>query len=247
MSTAAAYFYIEPAAVNLTEKEINNFEYAEEEVAAQLTELIQERALTLTRGDIISLVPDEERYRNDGCFIFDGGKVIPLGSEAEIDDYGYVPPSIQVSDTEFSITHWRDTVAHNSIFWLAQPIIDRMTIYWNSQQRLYICSTKIAGKAYTCVVRPADDEYLMEIMKGRDVPPMESPAKVLADLQAGKYYFSLNEDDLDCIDWDVQTDRLFYAIPTERVLYDSSRGPCDGCCCCQACGDCPRDSDLESE
>lgn len=245
MSTSAAYFYIEPVAVNLTEEEIDNFDYNEEEVAALLTELVAERSLAVRRGDIVSIQTDEERYRNSGCFVFDGSKVIPLGSEAEIDDYGYVPPSIQVSDTEFSITHWSDIVAHNSIFWLAQPILDRMTIHWNSKLHLYICSTKIAGKAYTCVVRPADEEYLMEIMKGRDVPPMEPPAKVLDDLRAGKYYFDLNEGDLDCIDWDVQTDRLFYAIPKERKPYDPYRGPCDGCEDCQACGDCPRDNDLE--
>lgn len=247
MSTSAAYFYIEPSAVDLTDEEIDNFDYNEEEVAAQLTELVAERSLAVKRGDIVAIQTDEERYRNTGCFIFDGTKVIPLGDEHEIDEYGYVPPSIQVSDTEFSITHWEDTIAHNSIFWLAQPILDRMTIHWNSQLRLYICSTKIAGKPYTCVVRPADEEYLMEIMKGRDVPPMEPPGKVLTDLRAGKYYFSLNDGDLDCIDWDVQTGRLFYAIPKELQLYDPSRDPCQGCEDCQACGDCPRDKDLEDE
>lgn len=214
-TTTAAYFYIEPSAVSLTNKQVDDYNYDEGAVAAQLTELVVERALTPKRGDIISLVPDEERYRNDGCFIFDGDKVIPLGSEANIDDYGYVPSSIQVSDTEFSITHWRDVVGHNCIFWLAQPILDRMTLHWDSEKRLYIGSTTIGRAQHACIIRPADEKYLMDILEGRGLPPIESPEKVLADLRAGKYYFDLNEGDLDCIDWDYQPAKMFYAIPKD--------------------------------
>jgi hypothetical protein len=212
-TTEAAYFYIEPAAVNLTEKEVATFVYGEEEVAAQLTDLVHERALTPKRGDIIGLIPDEERYRNDGCFIFDGSKVIPLDNS--IDDYGAVPPSIQVSDTEFSITHWRDVVGHNCIFWLAQPILDRMTLHWDSEKHLYIGSTIIGSAQHACIIRPADEKYLIDILEGRGVPPIETPEKVLADLRAGKYYFDLNEGDLDCIDWDYQPAKMFYAIPKD--------------------------------
>lgn len=225
-TTSAAYFYIEPEAVNLTEKEVDAFVYNEEDVAVQLTELVQERALTPKRGDIISLIPDEERYRNDGCFIFDGDKVIPL--DTEFDNYGHLPSSIQVSDTEFSIIHWRDIVGHNCIFWLAQPILDRMTLHWDDEKRLYIGSTTICGAQHACIICPADEEYLMEIMKGRDVPPIEPPAKVLADLRAGKYYFDLNEGDLDCIDWDYQTTKMFYAIPKERKPYSPYNYNSDG-------------------
>ena len=228
-TTEAAYFYIEPAAVNLTEKEVDTFVYCKEKVATQLTDLVHERALTPKRGDIISLIPDEDRYRNDGCFIFDGDKVIPL--DTEFDDYGHLPSSIQVSDTEFSITHWQDVVGHNCIFWLAQPILDRMTLHWDSEKHLYIGSTIIGRAQHACIIRPADEKYLMEILEGRDEPPIESPEKVpltrvsilelmpasavLADLRAGKYYFDLNDGDLDCIDWDYQPAKMFYAIPKE--------------------------------
>jgi hypothetical protein len=74
---------------------------------------------------------------------------------------------------------------------------------------------------------------------------MEPPAKVLADLRAGKYYFELNEGDLDCIDWDYQTNKMFYAIPKERVLYDSYKIQPTWCKSCREYDDCYKSEEEE--
>lgn len=211
---SASYFHIEPVAVDLTLEDVLELDLEQEmKITPNLTKIVAERKLPIKKGDIVGLLAQGEHpdcIRSEGCFIFDGSKVIPLDNS--IDDYGAVPPSIKVSDTEFSITHWQDVVAHNNIFWLAQSILGRMTLHWDSEKRLYIGSTKIGKAAYACIIAPSDDEYLIEILNGKDVPPMEPLAKVLADLQAGKYYFDLNHGDLDCIDWDYQPAKMFYAM-----------------------------------
>ncbi len=183
---------------------------AEEDIAALLTVAVRKQKMPIKRGDLISLNLQDERYRNTDVFIYDGKKVIEL--DCDIDEYGAVPPCFEVTDTEFSPQYWRSKIAHNSIFWLAQPILDRMQVHWDSELRLHIGSTKIGRAAYTFIVAPPNDEELTDALDGKPVTPSETAEQIMADLRAGKYYFELNHGDLECVDLDVQVDRLFYAI-----------------------------------
>lgn len=67
-------------------------------------------------GDIIHLKCLSE-YRNDGKMIW--WKGICLDFDAEIDDYGSVPPIIKVLDDNltFGIHHWEDAIDHNQIIY----------------------------------------------------------------------------------------------------------------------------------
>lgn len=102
--------------------------------------------------------------------------------------------------------------AHTTYFHIAAADIERMHVHWVSKLRLHIGSTKIGRAAYTFIVAPANDEELMDALDGKPVTPSETAEQIMADLRAGKYYFDLQHGDLECIDLDVQPDRLFYAI-----------------------------------
>lgn len=175
----------------------------------RLTALIKERRIPVRRGDIIGLDADDARDHNNDCFIWDGEKVIRLFYG--IDEYGSVPPNIQVTDGEFHPRYWLDTVTQNTIFWLAQPILDRFRVRWDSGLRLHMATTTIAGKPYTVLIAPRKDEELQAALNGELVEPSETAAEIEADIKAGLYQFELNHYDLECIDLECQTDHVFYA------------------------------------
>ncbi len=75
-------------------------------------------------GDTISLERSGEKYRNDWTYLWNGEKAIPL--DYSIDEYGSVPRTFKVTDTDFSPDWWTETIAHNSIFWLSDEIKNRM-------------------------------------------------------------------------------------------------------------------------
>ncbi len=207
----ASYFHIEYSAVGITEDDLEeiNDPYYELEIAPKLTTIVAERKLPIKKGDIVGLFPLDDHYRNEGCFIFDGEQVIPLDSS--IDEYGAVPSSFKVSDTEFSIHHWESVITHNNIFHLAQPIINRMYVYWNDSRKLYIANMRIGKTLYACIIVPSEEE-IDALLNGEEVKPALTKEQVLTDLKDGKYYFDLHHGDLDCIDWDYQPAKMFYAI-----------------------------------
>lgn len=51
----------------------------------------------LKRGDIVNILEEKERYRNDGSYIWDGKKLIDL-NYGDYDDYGYVPKEFDISE-----------------------------------------------------------------------------------------------------------------------------------------------------
>ena len=195
----------------------------EDDIAPLLTVAVRKK-MPIKRGDLISLNPNtlDDRERNSDIFIYDGKKVIELDSD--IDEYGAVPPCFEVTDTEFSPHYWRDKIAHNSIFWLAQPILDRFRVSWDSKLRLHIASTTIGRKPYTVLIAPRSDEELQAALDGEPVEPSETAAEIEANIKAGKYYFETNHCDLECIDLDVKPEQLFYAIrkPVEEAYEDDS-------------------------
>ena len=75
-------------------------------------------------GDTISLQKRDDKYRNEWTYLWDGEKAIEL--DYSIDEYGALPHTFKVTDTEFSPDWWTDTIAHNSIFWLSDKIKKQM-------------------------------------------------------------------------------------------------------------------------
>ena len=102
--------------------------------------------------------------------------------------------------------------AHATYFHIPAADIERMHVHWDSKLRLHIGSMKIGRAAYTFIVAPSNDKEMMDALDGKPVTPSETAEQITANLRAGKYYFETNHGDLDCIDLDIQPDRLFYAI-----------------------------------
>lgn len=211
----ANYIHISFADIGLAVRD-DDEDYEEDIACYRLTAVIKKHNIPAKRGDLIGLSADEERYRNQDCFMWDGEKAICLFHN--IDEYGSVPRSIMVTDTEFHPHYWEEVVAHNTMFWLAQPILDRFRVSWDSKLRLHIASTTIGGKPYTVLIEPRSEDELQAALDGEPVEPCETAAEIEANIRAGKYYFETNHSDLEYIDLDVKPERLFYALP--RTEYE---------------------------
>lgn len=96
----------------------------EPQVVEVISSLIQEYNIIdeLQPGDIIQLDIDENIYRNDGKYIWDGTQVLCLDSD--VDEYGAVPRSFTFPT--FALDHWDHAVSHNLIRWLEPQIKDQI-------------------------------------------------------------------------------------------------------------------------
>lgn len=95
---------------------------------------------------------------------------------------------------------------------LAQPILNSFRVHWVSSLRIHMASATIASRPYTVLIAPRKDEELQAALDGEPVAPSETAAEIEADIKAGLYYFETSHCDLECIDLDVQPDRIFYAM-----------------------------------
>lgn len=121
--------YVNPSELGLNELPEDQFdERVQEDILHKLTAFVK----TAKRGDTISLQKAGEKYRNVWTFMWDGEKALKLDSI--IDEYGVVPQSLKVTDTEFSPDWWVDTIEHNSIFWLSDEIKSRMVFKREGEQ-----------------------------------------------------------------------------------------------------------------
>lgn len=123
------YFVIEPTALGWVDLPQDQFgegvqESAIEDLTDYVKECVEAGEMNIRRGDVIGLEPIDVKYRNDWTYVWDGEKVLELDSS--IDEYGAVPKSLVVTDTEFTPTWWSGTIAHNGIFWLSEDIKKRM-------------------------------------------------------------------------------------------------------------------------
>jgi hypothetical protein len=120
--------------------------------------------ILVLRGDIILLSYMGE-YRNDGKFIWDGEKAIPL--DYNLDDYGHVPRSMQFP--EFPPDHFVDSISHNRIFHLSQESKEEfkrnynpetMTSYVTDQYKKYNFKIYNENGLYTITLSSIPDELL---------------------------------------------------------------------------------------
>lgn len=118
---------------------------------------------TLKRGDILILDTEEERYRNDGVYIWDGQEALEL--DDILDEYGALPRSFQVSDTEFNPHYWVNAIGHNGFFWLTPEILKRMS-FTKQEDGTISSSVRIGDKTWTCIVdypEELPEEYLKNL------------------------------------------------------------------------------------
>jgi hypothetical protein len=214
----AREIYIDHTDIGITSDAEN---YDQEAACQHLTAVIQARGITVRRGDIITTNPDKDRCNNANCFMWNGEEVVALYNG--IDERGSVPPSIEVTDTEFHPRYWSCIIGCNTIFWLAQPILDRFHVYWDDDLRLHCASTVIGGRRYTVIIAPREDNELQAALDGKPVVSSETPADIEARIKDGYYYFEVSHPDLDCIDLQCKAYCVFYAIPmpVEEDIYDT--------------------------
>ena len=134
-------------------------------ITRKMTEWVMKSNVPIKRGDLVSLVPRSERYRNDWVYIWDGSAVIDL--EYDVDDYGHVPRSFVVTHTEFSPRWWVDLVAHNSIFWLADEIKEGMRFVRDDGERgVFYADVVIGNDTWRCFVIDSEGMSSIDVNNG---------------------------------------------------------------------------------
>lgn len=144
----------------------------------------------IKRGDTISLLRKNKKYRNDWTFMWDGREAVDLGTQ--YDEYGHVPRRFEVGD-EFQPNHWHLTITHNQIFHLSDETKNQMKFVQDEHGYMY--SDVVIGKIlWRCYIDP-DDETPFDINRA---------------------YFSMDEGNLEG-EIDVTTQKVFFAyMPVEH-------------------------------
>lgn len=82
-------------------------------IANKLTLYIKNNNIILTRGDIINTVIEEDRFENDGKFIWNGNSVDILNYD---NNYGIIPYNYIVDDNNFAPDYWSGEIYNNCVF-----------------------------------------------------------------------------------------------------------------------------------
>jgi hypothetical protein len=138
----------------------------------------------IKKGDVITLIKEEGRYRNTGTFIYDGESVCDLCDI--IDEYGSVPPILQVSDIEFSPYHWMNVIVHNNIFFLSNDLKNKLEDF-KMEDNMWCSHIIINNVEYICIV-DNPDEFMHSIKTMYfELKPTEFDTDKLNEID-GKYY-----------------------------------------------------------
>jgi hypothetical protein len=115
----------------------------------------------IANGDIID-IESESHYRNNGIFMWNGKKVVELYTD--YDDYGSVPPEIEIADdNDFTPTSWLDLIDHNSVIWFSPEIRSRMEFERGGPRDVhYYDNFPIDNEVWKFVYSPDDDRLLPE-------------------------------------------------------------------------------------
>jgi hypothetical protein len=121
----------------------------------------------IARGDVVILDTDAG-YRNNGTFIWNGKKVLFLYTE--VDDYGSLPPEIEIADdNDFTAYSWEDLLDHNSLVWYSPEIRDRIKdgLNENLQSRVNIRQTSWTFYIDASQTRPTVEEVKRALDENR--------------------------------------------------------------------------------
>lgn len=77
-----------------------------------ISKYIAQQVHNYRKGDIITYLPEEERDRNSGFYIYNGIGVDKLESKSDIDIYGYIPDKYDAI-REFNLHYWENVITHN--------------------------------------------------------------------------------------------------------------------------------------
>lgn len=105
-------------------------------IANKLTRYIINNNIILSRGDIINTIIEENRYGNDGKYIWNGDSVDLLVYNIDL-RHGSVPPKYIVNDDNFAPAYWSDEIYHNGIF------------HPSKKYRTEVCETLKLGDEFT--------------------------------------------------------------------------------------------------
>lgn len=144
-----------------------------------LTTLVQKRFPTIRRGDLINVLADEERYRNDGTHIWDGEHVIALSEDP--DEYGTVPRQFVVTETEFSPGWWQEGICHNNYWWASEEtraealsnITYEVLDCVDGDEPVWYTKFNLQGKIWTVVFDQDDGRTKDDFINALEVQPFE--------------------------------------------------------------------------
>lgn len=136
----------------------NDLQYGNQELLDRITGYFSTKK-TIKRGDVISLVRRDKKYRNDWTYMWDGTKAVEL--ETEYDDYGHVPKEFMVGE-EFTPDHWVKTITHNQIFHLSNEIKSQMTFLVDDENDVPYADVTIQGEHWRCYAHGYDNENFDE-------------------------------------------------------------------------------------
>lgn len=104
----------------------------------------------IKRGDTISLLKRNNKYRNDWTYIWDGEKAVEL--ETDYDEYGHVPKQFLVGD-EFQPDHWENVIMHNRIFHLSDTLINQLNFVKSTNPRYLYADFTIGRRKWRCYAK----------------------------------------------------------------------------------------------
>ena len=112
---------------------------SEEVIAQRMTTYINKHTeyyTNIARGDTV-ILESEAGYRNNGIYMWNGNIVISLYTAC--DDYGSVPPEIEIADdNDFTADSWNNLVDHNNIVWFSTEIRNRIKYTLSSSLEAHI-------------------------------------------------------------------------------------------------------------
>lgn len=201
--------YISYLTLGIDEYKLYDFAF-DEENCETITKYIKEHNVEIKRGYIIDTI--ERGYRNDGKYIWNDTKAIPLDNK--IDEYGSVPKEFIVSPDEFNPDDWIDTICHNTYYWpcvkYRKEVSESLKLgLENSDEDFWYGTFKHKGENYLVILDcPAVSQYDQDFMRSR-IMDVNIP-------------FSCRNEDIDLSESD---------YPVERVsciqgnFLESEKGP----------------------
>ena len=133
-------------------------DYDDEKLLKKMTAYAKKHFDGIKAGDVVS-IESETGYRNEGVFIWNGKKVVNLYTK--LDDYGSVPPEIEISDdNDLDAYSWERLIDHNKIVWYSPEIRDRIKNSLNVVNGSYTAQVDIRGKTWNFIL--LNDEIVDE-------------------------------------------------------------------------------------
>jgi hypothetical protein len=140
--------YISFKALGYAKRLEDEQQYANRELLTRIT--MRCHLKKIKRGDTISVLKKNNKYRNDWTYIWDGEKAVEL--ETEYDEYGHVPKQFLVGD-EFQPDHWESVIEHNRIFHPNDNLINQLKFIKSTNPRYLYVDFTIGRRLWRCYAK----------------------------------------------------------------------------------------------